>query len=456
VDEQPSERQTVAFGPFEWDPARAELCKHGVRLKLAGQPLEVLTILLANADRLVTREELRRKLWGARTFVDFEQGLNTAIARLRHVLADSAEHPHYIETVPGRGYRFVAHVVAARRADGVASESRATRAGIDRRTWLAASAGLALGAAGVYLGLPRSPDRRAPGTPRRFVVSGAPGPELFSSTAFQDIAISPDGRRIAYRAGVDGVARLYVRELNRSEGLFLAEPDVYSPFFSPDGAEVGYYQFTSRALLRSSVQGGPALRITEFPGFLAGASWGEDGSIVFGTMDFRQGLMRVSAAGGQIEPLTQAPAGFNHALPEWLPDGRGVLFTVVPENRAASEIAVLDARTGRHVTLTPGSHPRYAVTGHLLYVLEDDLMAAPFDATRLRLSGAPLCGCAWPPDFERPNGAHGAVQPRARRLASGRHARARRGTPARLGGPQRQRAGLSSRAARLHLSARFT
>jgi eukaryotic-like serine/threonine-protein kinase len=386
VHDQPNERQAIAFGPFEWDAARAELRKHGVRLKLTGQPLELLTILLAHADRLVTREELRRKLWGARTFVDFEQGLNTAIARLRHALDDSAEHPRYIETVPGRGYRFIARVAAAAQVPEIVPTRRT---GLDRRTWLAACLGFALGAAGAYLGFPR-PSGRAPSRLRRFVVSGAPAPPFISSTGFQDIAISPDGRRIGYRAGVEGVAHLYVRELSASVGQVLPEPDVYSPFFSPDGSEVAYYQFTSRALLRSPVQGGPASRITEFPGFLAGASWGEDGQIVFGTIDFGQGLMRVSAAGGEALPLTQAAKGFNHVLPEWLPDGRGVLFTIVSDNGATAEVAVLDVATGEHVSLTPGSQPRYAVTGHVLYLLGDNLMAAPFDVGRMRLTGAPV------------------------------------------------------------------
>jgi DNA-binding winged helix-turn-helix (wHTH) protein len=274
VNDQPSERQAVAFGPFEWDPARAELRKHGARLKLTGQPLEVLTILLSQADRLVTREELRHRLWGTRTFVDFEQGLNTAIARLRNTLADSAEHPQYIETVPGRGYRFIARVAAAPRASETAP---CARAGIDRRAWLAGGLGLALGAAGGYFGLGLRAQRGAPRGPRRFVVSGPPGPALSPSTGFQDVAISPDGRRIVYRAGAEGAARLFTRALNQRAGQFLPEEDVYSPFFSPDGSEVGYYQFTGRVLLRSSVLGGPASRITEFPGFLAGASWGEDG-----------------------------------------------------------------------------------------------------------------------------------------------------------------------------------
>ena len=110
MPEHSGSSDVIGFGPFEWDRARAELRRDGKRVKLSGQPLDVLSILVEHAERLVSREELRKKLWGERTFVDFEQGLNTAIARLRQALGDSAEQPRYIETVSGRGYRFVAPI----------------------------------------------------------------------------------------------------------------------------------------------------------------------------------------------------------------------------------------------------------------------------------------------------------------------------------------------------------
>jgi DNA-binding winged helix-turn-helix (wHTH) protein len=99
--------RTVRFGGFEFDREGREVRKDGARIRLGGQPLQVLGILLENHEQVVTREELRRRLWGSDTFVDFEQGLNTAIARLRQALGDSADRPRFIETVPGEGYRFV-------------------------------------------------------------------------------------------------------------------------------------------------------------------------------------------------------------------------------------------------------------------------------------------------------------------------------------------------------------
>jgi serine/threonine-protein kinase len=382
--DNPASRDTLCFGPFEWDPARARLRRDGVRIKLGGQPLEVLTILVEQADRLVTRDELRHRLWNRNEFVDFDQGLNTAIARLRHALGDSAERPHFIETVAGRGYRFIAPVIR-----GGAGPSVTVEAGerIHRRTWLAGGLGLTLGAAGAFW---LAPSHQPPARMRRFVISAAPSPALVLSNGFQDLAISQDGRTVAYRTSIDGAARLYMRPLDRPEGRLLPDADVYSPFFSPDGRQIGYYRFIGRALLRASVLGGPSSRIADVASFVVGASWSTDGSIVFGTLDASEGLCRVAETGGRIEMLTSPEPGVNHVLPEVLPDGLSVLFTIVPvEAPEESRIALLDLRTGMVEPLLAGSHPRYAKAGYLIYVLGNELMAVPFDMERGRVARAP-------------------------------------------------------------------
>ncbi len=98
------------FDAFEVDMRSGEVRKHGIRLKLHRQPFQVLSLLLEHAGDLVTRDELRQKLWPGETFVDFETGLNSAVKKLRDALCDSAEEPRYIETLPRRGYRFIAQV----------------------------------------------------------------------------------------------------------------------------------------------------------------------------------------------------------------------------------------------------------------------------------------------------------------------------------------------------------
>ncbi|KAA6457294.1 hypothetical protein DYQ86_23510 [Acidobacteria bacterium AB60] len=104
---------TVRFGPFEVRPATRELFKHGMRVKLPPQAFEVLRVLLERRGELVTRQEFHRILWSADTFVDFDQGLNNAVKRIREVLNDSAETPRYIETLPRLGYRFIAEMESA-------------------------------------------------------------------------------------------------------------------------------------------------------------------------------------------------------------------------------------------------------------------------------------------------------------------------------------------------------
>jgi TolB-like protein/DNA-binding winged helix-turn-helix (wHTH) protein/Tfp pilus assembly protein PilF len=109
----PIERRSttpIRFGPFEVDSVSGELRKYGVRVKLQEQPLQILELLLEHPGDVVTREELRQRLWPADTFVDFDHGLYNAIKRLREALGDVADTPRFIETVPKRGYRFIGEV----------------------------------------------------------------------------------------------------------------------------------------------------------------------------------------------------------------------------------------------------------------------------------------------------------------------------------------------------------
>jgi TolB-like protein/DNA-binding winged helix-turn-helix (wHTH) protein/tetratricopeptide (TPR) repeat protein len=98
------------FGPFELDPASGELRRHGLKVRLRGRPIEILVCLIEGRAGVVSREDLRARLWSSDTFVDFDHGLNSATNKLREALGDVAEHPRYIETVPRRGYRFIGQV----------------------------------------------------------------------------------------------------------------------------------------------------------------------------------------------------------------------------------------------------------------------------------------------------------------------------------------------------------
>ena len=106
----PSGGKTLSFGPFKADVRTGKLRKHGIRIRLGEQPFQILTALLERPGELVSREELRRLLWPGDTFVEFDDSLNSAVKRLRDALGDAARNPRYIETLPLRGYCFIATV----------------------------------------------------------------------------------------------------------------------------------------------------------------------------------------------------------------------------------------------------------------------------------------------------------------------------------------------------------
>jgi DNA-binding winged helix-turn-helix (wHTH) protein len=120
----------ISFGPFEADLHTQELRKLGVRLRLPGQSFQILSMLLKHPGELVTREELQQALWPSDTHVDFERGVNAAVNRLRDILGDSAENPIFIETLPRRGYRFIAPVPASSGKDEHSEDTRAPLAAV--------------------------------------------------------------------------------------------------------------------------------------------------------------------------------------------------------------------------------------------------------------------------------------------------------------------------------------
>src|SRR5438445_2996151 len=136
----PSPQPAVRFGSFEVNPRTGELRKQGIRIKLHEKPFQLLLALLEHPGEVVTRNELQERLWPQDTFVEFENGLNNAISRLRETLGDTADNPHFIETIPRRGYRFLAEV----------SQSLPTSRTAVSRSWLVVfgivvGAGLAIG-----------------------------------------------------------------------------------------------------------------------------------------------------------------------------------------------------------------------------------------------------------------------------------------------------------------------
>ena len=234
--------------------------------------------------------------------------------------------------------------------------------------------------------------RPTPPGPRplaRFVVTTPLDGPLNRTNTYPDVAISPDGTRIVYLSGGTGTRNLYVRQVDQLDATLLrgTEPGQH-PFFSPDGEWVGFQDTAINALKKVSVLGGPPVTILDLGRRLFGASWGPDDTIVFATGG--EGLLRVPAVGGEPEALTTVDPEQTetaHLWPEFLPNGKAVLFTAWSGSDESSRIAMVSLETKEVTYLLPGgSHPRYAPTGHIVYAVGGSLRAVGFDAERLELT----------------------------------------------------------------------
>ena len=225
----------------------------------------------------------------------------------------------------------------------------------------------------------------------RLVVIPPNGTSISPTQGDGDVAVSPDGSQIAFVNVDQGNIRLYVRRLDQLNAIRL--DGVVSPrfpFFSPDGAWIGF--FDAGALKRISANGGPPVSITPIKGIGRGATWGADGTIVFATTD-STGLMRVSATGGEPTMLTTPGQGDDHILPQFLPGGKAVLFSIRPQASPTSgiQIALFHFDSGAVTTLLPGaSHANYASSGHLVYGSERAIRAIRFDLDTLSVRGNPV------------------------------------------------------------------
>jgi serine/threonine-protein kinase len=205
------------------------------------------------------------------------------------------------------------------------------------------------------------------------------------------IAFSPDGRSLVFSAERESHVQLYVRRLDQLEATAIPGTEgASSPFFSPDGQSLGFH--ADGALRKVPLNGGPVLELCKVD-LVYGVSWGRSDQIVFAQQN--GGLWRVSAAGGTPTAVTKLDDGeVSHRLPQFLPDGDTVLSTVTKSGFPSWDDTLVVAQslaTGeRRVLIEGGADARFVPTGHVVFLRRGTLMAVPFDARRLQVSGAPV------------------------------------------------------------------
>lgn len=460
---RPNTISIASFGPFQLDRGNGELRKHGVRVRLSRQPWQVLLVLAERPGEVVSREEMRQLLWNADTFVDFEHGLNATMNRLRQALGDSAENPRYIETVPGRGYRFLARVHIASSVPSEISPTATALTGkgpidspaLSRRymiPWVIV-AGLLVGLL-VALTLVRSASlsRRPPALRAvRFTVAAPDGYGLEPAGSRQAFAVSPDGSQLAFTAlGDDGRFRLWIRDFSRLEPK--EAPDtagLHSVFWSPSGDSLFYS--VRGSVRRISPDGGAGQIISELAQVLHVGAWLSPDRMLLSN---RVATFVVPTSGGTPVRVDQT-----YVWPQVLPGGKHILSIEydrrVHRNRLlVSEFGKRDTsrtllETDSRVTWVPSRFP--GGTGNLLYVRGGTLLAHPFNINKLELDGAPI-PLAGGIHFFPPTGAadfsvsqNGVLIYQARPSGSGIHWRDRHGGSISQVGP----AHLSTKCVRL-------
>jgi Tol biopolymer transport system component/DNA-binding winged helix-turn-helix (wHTH) protein len=276
VQTAPKRPEVVRFGVFEVDCRTGELRKSGVKIRLQDQPLQILLMLLECPGEMVTREEIQARLWPSGTIVEFEHSIGTAIKKLRHALGDDAGTPRYVETLPRRGYRFIAPVDTSAPAQSPAVKPRPPHVGSrSSRPWIAGMALLlSVGIMALFVYL----KQEEPGSARPRALKRL----TFDAGLQFGPTWSPDGRFIAYSSDRGGKFDIWVQQVGAVTPVKITTRpgDNWQPDWSPDGNQI---------VFRSEGEGG--------------------------------GLIVIPALGGPERKISSF--GYH---PKWSPDGRRILF----------------------------------------------------------------------------------------------------------------------------------
>ncbi len=362
------------FAQFELDSRAGELRKDSHRIKLQEQPLQILAMLLEHPGEVVTREELRLKLWPADTFVDFDHGLNSAVARLREALSDSAQRPKYIETVARRGYRFIGQLEQPSNTQAATQElpqpdkpcetdlSHAVVPGTEsrgkqpivRRLILALTAAILFAFAARYFVSGRVESSLRP--PRVMPLTSLP--DRAEAPAF-----SPDGNYVAFArySNSPELTGIFIKPVVGEQLLQLTKNEQGSfccPVWSPDGRYIAFSRFTkeehgiSHGIYIVSAIGGAERKL--FAGLPAHPplDWSPDGRFIAFTAKEKEtySLFLLSLETLETRKLSEPPAEHQDWGPAFSPDGKQLAF--VRQNSDLGDIFIMAANGGEPRRLT--------------------------------------------------------------------------------------------------------
>ena len=411
--ERPTGRPSVLrCGPIEINLEDAEVRRHGIRVKLQEKPFQLLATLVERQGGVVTREELRAKLWADNTYVDFERSLNVAMTKLRAALGETPENPRYVETVRGRGYRFIAPVVKVDRE--VNGQSPVHENGTRRQPnspehvgrWFnprsaAIAACALLSAAAAYFALRPGPEPKVleyvqitqDGHPKlgplmtdglhvyfverigghlvlaRVPVVGGESAVVLPLDNKKIAAFSPVRPEMLVLEGTEPEPPLYVHSLATGAERRLGDLKATSAIWSPDGETVlityGNALFTARN------DGSQSRKLIDLPFRPNQLSWSPDGRLLQ-LQAFAGGLWECSSDGQDLHPIQGMESG--HAVKDvgsWTKDGRYYFLSLLRRNR--SDLWVLERSSPKPRRLTSGqlnlTNPVTSSDGRKLFAL---------------------------------------------------------------------------------------
>jgi len=370
----PQSRETLRFGEFELDIAAYELRRHGRVVRMERRPMDLLLLLLERGGELVPRTLIVERLWGRDVFIEVETSLNTAVSKVRHALRDAANSPRYVETVPGRGYRFIAPVEVVTTpvetvrvvpgqlsppadATMATAATRRPRTGLWRpsgRRFAGALAGVAVLAA-VLWALRTAPATAVPPVAPLSVVP------LTTLTGFErGVTFSPDGRQFAFTWSGENQDNwdIYVQLVGAGEMRQLTSGPArdLAPRWSPDGRTLAYVRLEpgvrTERLRVISVLGGRDRELTDLA-VLPHPTWSPDGRFVgIGrqpdvTSGVGGGIDLIPVHGGEPQAATRADGAALHWMPAFSPSGERLAYAAcgdpVQRSQCHVEVVNLDA-----------------------------------------------------------------------------------------------------------------